>query len=134
MLGNMLQALPRPTRLPVARAQASYYVLTGLWPFVSPRTFQSVTGPKRDFWLAQTAGALIAVIGVAVGSAAGKRRLVDTPTVRILALGTASSLAAIDVVFVRRGRISSIYLVDAAAEIAILAAWLTSRSPPGPKT
>ena len=62
---------------PVGRAcPASYYLLTGVWPPASLRTFQLVTGPKSDFWLAQTAGAFIAVIGGAVATAAGKR-LVD---------------------------------------------------------
>ena len=118
----------RPSRGSAACVQASYYLTTGLWPLVSPRTFQSLTGPKRDFWLAQTAGALIAVIGVSIGSAARNERLVDTATVRTLALGAAVSLAAVDIVFVGRRRISSVYLADAAAELAIVAAWLASRS------
>ena len=107
-----------------ARVQASYYLVTGVWPLVSPRTFQSITGPKREFWLAQTVGALIAVIGLTLGTAGRQERVVDTASIRILALGTALSLAAIDIVFVARRRISSIYLADAAAELAIVAAWL----------
>ena len=118
----------RPSRRSVARAQASYYLLTGFWPLVSPRTFQSVTGPKSDFWLAQTAGALIAVIGGAVATAAGKERLVDTATIRILAIGAALSLATVDITYVAQRRISSIYLADAAAELAVVAAWVASRS------
>ncbi len=108
----------QPSRRSVALAQASYYLLTGVWPLVSPRTFQLVTGPKSDFWLAQTAGALIAVIGGAVATAAGKERLVDTATIRILAMGAALSLATVDITYVAQRRISSIYLADAAAELA----------------
>jgi protein-S-isoprenylcysteine O-methyltransferase Ste14 len=36
---------------------------------VSRRTFEAVTGPKADFWLAQTVGVLVACIGSALGYA-----------------------------------------------------------------
>ena len=113
-----------------ASVQAAYYVFTGVWPLVSPRTFQQVTGLKSEVWLAQTVGALIAVIGASLGGAA-RQRLHNTAPIRTLALGSAVSLAAIDVVFVVRRRIAPIYLADAVAELAIVAAWLApGRSQP----
>jgi hypothetical protein len=48
----------------LALVQGGYYVLTGLWSLVSPRTFQAVTGKKEDYWLVKT-------VGVLVGSSAG---------------------------------------------------------------
>src|SRR4051794_34537304 len=39
--------------------QSVYYVVTGLAPFVSRRAFEAVTGPKREWWLVQTVGALL---------------------------------------------------------------------------
>ena len=65
-------------------------------------------------------------IALAVGAAltlAGVRRSV-TPELRLLAVGSALGLAGIDVVYVRRRRISRVYLLDAIAELALVAAWL----------
>ena len=39
-------------------AQGGYYVATGVLPFVSRRAFEALTGPKREWWLVQTVGAL----------------------------------------------------------------------------
>ena len=41
----------------------------------------------------------------------------------LLAVGTALSLAAVDVVTVSRRRIRRIYLLDAAANLGLVAAW-----------
>ena len=43
--------------------QGIYYVATGLWPILNMRSFEMVTGPKRDKWLVKTVGALITAIG-----------------------------------------------------------------------
>jgi hypothetical protein len=45
-------------RPPHALLQGGYFLFTGIWPLVSRRTFEAVTGPKKDFWLAQTVGVL----------------------------------------------------------------------------
>jgi hypothetical protein len=102
-------------------AQGGYYLATGLWPLFSRRTFEAVTGPKHDFWLVQTFGLLVGVVGAVLcrGDADPNGRL-DR---RRLAAGSALALGAADVAFVMRGRISRVYLVDAALEAAFLA-WL----------
>ena len=76
--------------------QAGYYLATGLVPFVSRRAFEAVTGPKREWWLVQTVGALVTVIGGALASAATHRRI--TPEVLAVAAGSAAALATIDAV------------------------------------
>jgi drug/metabolite transporter (DMT)-like permease len=86
-------------------------------------SFQRVTGPKQDLWLVKTVGALVAVIGASL-IVAGRRRTNPTD-VAILAAGSALALATIDVTYVRKGRISPIYLADAAAEYVLLAALTT---------
>ena len=116
-----------PSRRSLARAQASIYLITGAWPLLSRRTFEKLTGPKQDFWLAQTVGALIVLTGATLTAAAGDQRTLNSSAVRTLAIGSALSLATIDVVFVARRRISPIYLADAAAELTLAAGWLTSR-------
>ena len=83
-------------------AQSAYYVATGVFPFLSRRGFEALTGPKREWWLVQTVGALAA--------------------------GSAASLAAIDVVYVVRRRIAPTYLIDAVIQVVFLVALRRSRN------
>jgi hypothetical protein len=106
----------------VAIGQGGFYLVTGIWPLLSIRSFEWVTGPKRDRWLVKTVGVLIAVIG-GVTALAGQRKCV-TPEIALLAGGSAAGLATIDVVYVRRGRIRPIYLLDAISEVGLIVAWL----------
>ncbi len=107
-------------------AQSAYYVATGVFPFLSRRGFEALTGPKREWWLVQTVGAVVAVIGCAVASAVRHDR-VTTETVA-LAAGSAASLAAIDVVYVVRRRIAPTYLIDAVVQVVFLLALRRSRN------
>lgn len=110
----------------LAAGQGAYFLATGVWPLVSLRTFYAVTGPKRDGWLVQTVGSLIACIGGTL--LLGARRGVVSSEVRFLGASSAVVLMAVDMVFVRRRRIPRIYLADAVAELALLAGWaLASR-------
>ena len=103
-------------------AHSGYYVATGLLPFVSRRAFEALTGPKREWWLVQTVGALVTVIGGALASAAVRRQV--TPEVLAIASGSAVGLATVDIVYVARRRISPAYLLDAGLEAGLLAALL----------
>jgi hypothetical protein len=105
----------------VCLAQGAYFAITGIWPLVSLRTFEAVTGPKVDAWLVKTVGVLVAVVG-AVLILSGVRG--DTP-VEVVALGVASALAlaGVDAWYVGRRVIPPIYLLDAALELALVAAW-----------
>lgn len=109
----------------VLAAQGTLYVATGAWPLLHMPSFEAITGPKTDDWLVHTVGLLLAVIG-AVLLASLRRRTVEAPIV-LLAIGTAVSLAAIDIVHVSDGTIARIYLLDAAIEGAfaalLLIAW-----------
>ena len=105
----------------VALTQGLYFAATGLWPLVSIMTFQMVTGPKTDLWLVRTVGVLVFVVGTVLIVAALRRRI--TPEILLLAVGSALGLAAIDVIYASRGRISPIYLLDAAAELIVVAVW-----------
>jgi hypothetical protein len=108
----------------VSLAQAAYYVLTGVWPLVSIGTFQKVTGPKVDLWLVKTVGVLVAVIGGVLGVAGLRRRAV--PEVALLGAASAAGLAAIDVIYVAKKRISPIYLLDALGELILIALWAST--------
>src|SRR3954452_15057773 len=115
----------RPSERGVLLAEGGYYLATGLAPFVSRRAFEAVTGPKTEWWLVQTVGAIVTVVGAAMVSGALSRRV--TPELRAVAAGCAAGLAAIDVVYVARGRLRRTYLLDAGLEIASLAALAVSR-------
>jgi hypothetical protein len=107
----------------LAALQGVYFLVTGLWPLVDIRSFQAVTGPKRDLWLVRTVGVLVAVIGAALAADA-RRRSRGTTT---LAVGSAAGLAAIDTIYATRGTISRVYLLDAVAELALIIGWLRAR-------
>lgn len=107
----------------VLGTQSTYYIASGVWPLLSRRSFERVTGPKTDFWLVQTVGLLIVSIGVGLARSA---RYESTPGPAIASIGVtaAAALALMDVVNVGRRRISRVYLLDAAAEAALLTGWL----------
>lgn len=105
----------------IALAQGGYYLVTALWSLVSIGSFQRVTGPKTDLWLVKTVGVLVGVIGgVLCRAGLGQNTSSDVP---LLAVGSAAGLTAIDVVYVTRRRISPIYLLDALAELVLIAGW-----------
>jgi hypothetical protein len=101
--------------------QGTYYLGSGVWPLIDMDSFEAVTGPKTDKWLVRTVGMLIAVAGGVMVSAAA-RRTVNAETAT-LAIGSAVGLAAIDVFYAARGRISNIYLADALIEAGLVAGW-----------
>jgi hypothetical protein len=115
---------PRPALRRIAQIQAAYFLVTGIWPFLSRRSFEAVTGPKQDYWLVQVVGSLVAVIGASLAAASRQDRALETSPLQILAIGSAASLGAADVAFAARRRISRIYLADAAAEAALVGAWV----------
>jgi hypothetical protein len=105
-----------------ALIQGVYFLLTGVWPLISIRTFQAVTGPKVDLWLVKTVGALVAVVGLTIVLAA----LSGTVGMAILVLSvvSAAALCIVDINYSMKGVISKIYLLDAVIEIAIIAGWI----------
>lgn len=109
----------------LAIGQGVFYVVTGIWPIVSLRTFELVTGPKADGWLVKTAGVLITAIGAGLTTAGLRGRV--TPEMKLVAVGAAAGLTAIDVVYVARRRIARVYLLDAVAEVGLIGAWAAAQ-------
>jgi hypothetical protein len=87
----------------------------------------SSVSPKVDKWLVKTTGGLIAAAGAALLAGAFERP--RSRALSVLGLGSAFALAAADVVYVARRRISPIYLADAGAQAAVCGLWLTGRTP-----
>ncbi len=116
-----MTTVPLDRAAQIALAQGAYYSGTGLWPLVSMRSFEGVTGPKRDHWLVKTVGVLVTAVGLTL-MRAGQRGRVH-PDVALLAGLSAAALAAIDLVYVTRRRISPVYLLDALPEVCLAAWW-----------
>jgi hypothetical protein len=116
-------------RRDVALAQAVYYGVTGVWPLLSRRSFEKVTGPKDDWWLVETFSLTLLPIAGALGVAAARDRV--TPEIELLGAGVAGVLAGTDVAIALRRVGRPTYLIDAAASGALLAAWAAAsrRSP-----
>jgi hypothetical protein len=99
-------------RVTVLKAQGTYYVASGLWAVVDRQGFERVTGRKTDYWLVRTVGLLAAAIGLTLLMGARDGR--PSSETRLLGAAAGASFTAIDLLFVAKGRISPIYLVDAA--------------------
>lgn len=105
----------------VALAQGSYFLITGVWPIFSIGTFMMISGPKTDLWLVKTVGAILSVIGAVLLTAA--LRSAVTTELALLATASAAALTAVDVIYVTKKVIAPVYLLDAAAEVALIVWW-----------
>lgn len=105
-----------------AGLQGGYFLTTGLWPLVHMRSFEAVTGRKREHWLVKTVGGVVAVIGGVLLDAARRRRVGRTAAA--LGIGSSAALAGVDVVYTAQGRISPVYLADAAVELGLVGVWV----------
>jgi hypothetical protein len=109
----------------LARAHGVANLAGGLWPLLHIRSFESVFGPKTDRWLVKTVAGLLIVNGITqLTTSAGSIR-----QARRLGVGTAAVLAAVDIIYVSAGRISKMYLVDGAVEIAWIMSWYRADMP-----
>ncbi len=115
--------------------QGIYYLVTGVWPLISIRTFKMVTGEKTDnlpsrldadHWLVMTVGVLITAIAITLLLAAYRKTHVLE--LAVLAIGAAAGLTAIDVIYTARGVILPVYLLDAALEVPLILAWCVALS------
>jgi len=107
----------------LARAQGWFNVANGLWPLVSMRSFEKVLGPKTEHWLVKTVAGLMITNGIVQVRSCS----IDEPhTARHIGLGTAATLAIIDVRYGFPGRIRRTYLLDACVQCGWIIAWLRS--------
>lgn len=102
--------------------QGTFFATSGLWPIVHFRSFEAVTGAKKEPWLVKTMGALITAVGVALLVGARER----SRAIKTLGIASALVLGGADLIFVARRQIAPSYLADAAAEAALVAMWLVS--------
>ena len=112
----------RPPAARLALGQGVFYFLSGLWPILSLKTFEAVTGPKLEGWLVRTTGAVIANIGAALALAGARGKV--SREMRLLGAASAATLAAVDFHYAgSRRRISPVYLIDGVVQAATVALW-----------
>jgi hypothetical protein len=92
------------------------------------KSFEAVTGPKREGWLVKTVGLLIASIGAGLALAAARRHVSDETAV-VGALSSAA-LVGIDLRYATTRRISPVYFVDALLHASFVAGWLGAARAP----
>lgn len=118
---DLRQLASRRPENPVPFVQGVYYLLVGLTPLLAGSHLDGFGGPDSDPWLVRAYGLLVASIGVAL-LAASRRREAVAETGR-LAVGVAVVLALADVVFVTNRAVPTVYLLDAAIEVAFVCWW-----------
>jgi hypothetical protein len=112
-----------PSARTMARAHGAFNLVSGVWPLLHMRSFEAVSGPKVDRWLVRTVAGLLVTNGVAQMCAADAADG-DVDLARRLGVGTALTLALIDLRYGIPGRIRRIYLADALVEAAWVAGWV----------
>jgi len=90
-----------------------------VWSLVHRRSFERVTGRKRDYWLVRTVGTLAVAIGTALGLAAGSGRRREGAV-----LAVASGLAFVGSDVQAAHSSSRVYLGDALLHALLVPAWL----------
>jgi hypothetical protein len=108
----------------VALVQGIYFLVTGIWPIISMKTFLLITGPKSDLWLVKTVGLILAVIGAVLLYA--QMTATVNPPVIVLAIGAALGLALVESIYVAKRVISPIYLADTFVELILIGWWILS--------
>lgn len=106
----------------LAKAHGLFNVVGGAWPIVSLRTFEWVFGKKHEVYLEMTIGGLMISAGFSQMQRHASREDIDHA--RRLGLAVATTLLAIDLIYVGRGVIRKTYLLDALMELGWIAAWL----------
>ena len=74
----------------LAAAHAIFLIGFGAWPNVHMRSFEAVTGKKREPWLVRAVGLLLVTSGSALALAASRRT--TAASTRLLATGVSTSL------------------------------------------
>lgn len=101
-----------------ARLQAIYFLFMGLWPLLSYKSFEAVTGKKIDTWLVKTIGWLFVVIGIQLWTG-------DPRQMVLLGIGSALAVGAADIYysFIKQ-HISWVYTLDVLPQTIFVVLWL----------
>lgn len=98
--------------------QGIYFVVTGIWPVVNMASFITATGPKQDTWLVEMVGLLSTSVGLTYIVTSLRRRALPV----LLGYSVSFSFLIMDLIYVIRGEIDQIYLLDAGIQAAFIVA------------
>ena len=113
--------LPRLTIADAERAHVAYWLFGALWPLLSMRSFERVTGNKRDEWLVRTVALLMLSVVATLETLRRSGR--DETAQRVLGATSSGALGSVALVGALVGRISPVYLMDAAVDTMLTALW-----------
>jgi hypothetical protein len=102
--------------------QGVYTTLTALWPIVHLKSFLIVTGPKTDIWLLNTVSLLLLAMGISF--LIWSKEKSPSNGIRLLAINSAITLAAIDFYYTAHHIISRVYIVDGIMQLVFISWWL----------
>lgn len=98
--------------------QGAYFIITGIWPLLGIDSFITATGPKQDLWLVEMIGLLSASIGLTFIVASLRRQKLPL----VLGYSVAFSFLFMDLIYVIKGVIGRVYLLDGAVQLLFIAA------------
>lgn len=119
--GASVMRLPRFTLAVVERAHVAYWLFGALWPLISMRSFERVTGNKRDEWLVRSVALLMLSVVATLETQRRSRR--DETAMRVLGATSAGALGSVALIGPLVGRISPVYLMDAAVDTTLMLLW-----------
>lgn len=102
--------------------QATYILITALWPLVHMESFLKVTGDKTDLWLVKTVAALLLPIAICLYTHLFIRA--DHRPAVVLGSLIALAFICIDFYYALTDVISDVYLADGVVEAVFLALWI----------
>lgn len=108
----------------VALAHMAYWAFGAGWPLLDIKSFERVTGHKREDWLVRTVALLMAATIVTLGTMRERRR--DDLAMRVLGATSAGALGGVALVGALVRRISAVYVLDAAVDLALVIGWVAA--------
>lgn len=99
----------------------AYWLFGALWPLISMRSFERVTGNKRDEWLVRSVALLMLCVVATLETQRRSRR--DETAMRVLGATSAGALGSVALIGPLVGRISPVYLMDAAVDTTLMLLW-----------
>lgn len=103
----------------VLAVQGWFYVITGLWPVLHIKSFEMITGSKKEKWLVKTVGLFVLTSGIIF------IKYNDTEPALLLAILNAFMLAMVDIYYHFKGILPKVYLLDAAVELGFIVVYMS---------
>ena len=110
----------------LALAQIGYWAFGAMWPLVSMTSFERVTGNKRDEWLVRTVALMMLSVIATLAVMRRDRGRRDERAMRVLGATSTAALGSVALIGPLVGRISVVYLLDAAVDLALAAGYLSA--------